>query len=354
MHDVAHTSTIIIVAAVLLFFALGVAILIIMDHKSKIQGSYRHDLFSISGKLRDHPLESFITPTILLGIITALVLSLLAYLGEKVGFSKVKEQPTLLVKLREERTAEKLRHFHNTPLEDKPLLGKKNVCFYCHGDYPHSKEPMIRTLMNMHTQFIGCMTCHNDPKKIKESTLSFDWLNYSGIEVKGKPFGTSKDEKTGYLSATDDYYSKIVTYTRQGGDKQLLEITEDSPEAKEFLEIRDKLSELDKEAIKKSFHKSVMPKGRFCSKCHTEEDKSYLPFRELGFSERRISDVTNLNIIGLVEKYKTFYMPNLLKTDKSLPSVKKMTGSNSKQTPTTDKMREDPRSWWKEQYDSKK
>lgn len=352
MHDVAHTSTIIIVAAVLLFFALGVAILIIMDHKSKIQGSYRHDLFSISGKRRDHPLESFITTTILLGIITALALSLLAYLGEKVGFSKVKEQPTLLVKLREERTAEKLRHFHNTPLEDKPLMGKKNVCFYCHGDYPHSKEPMIRTMMNMHTQFTGCMTCHNDSKKIKESTLSFEWLNYSGIEVKGKPFGTSKDPKTGYLAATDDYFSKVVAYTNKDGNKQLLEITEDDPRAVEFLEIRNKLSEIDKEAIKKSFHKNVMPKGRFCSRCHTDEEKSYLPFRKLGFSERRIRDVTSLNIIGLVEKYKTFYMPNLLKTGKSLPVAKDATGSDSKKAPTKDGMRKDPRSWWKEQYDS--
>lgn len=351
MHDVAHTSTVIIVAAVLLFFALGVAILIIMDHKSKLPGSYRHDLFSISGKRRDHPIESFITTTILLGIITALIFSLAAYIGEKVGIFKTEEQPTLLVKLREERTAEKLRHFHNTPLVDKPLMGKKNVCFYCHGDYPHSKEPMIRTLMNMHTQFIGCMTCHADPRKVKEDTLTFEWLNYSGIEVKGKPFGTSKDSTTGYLSATDDYYSKIVPYSEQGGNKRLLEITEDTPEAREFLEIRDKLSDIDKEAIKKSFHKLVMPKGRFCSRCHIAEGKSYLPFRQLGFSERRISDVTNLNIIGLVEKYKTFYMPNLLKSEKSLPSMKEMTGSEKIDSPATDKMRKDPRTWWKEQYD---
>jgi len=208
--------------------------------------------------------------------------------------------------------------------------------------------------MNMHTQFAGCMTCHTDPRKIKESTMSFEWLNYSGIAVKGKPFGTSKDPKTGYLAITDDYYSKIVAYTQKDNEKKLLEITEDSPEAKEFLAIRDKLSDLDKEAIKKSFHKIVMPKGRFCSRCHTEEQKSYLPFKKLGFSERRISDVTNLNIIGLVEKYKTFYMPNLLNAKKSLPSIKDMTGSDINNKAAKEKMRKDPRSWWKEQYDSNK
>ena len=353
MHDVAYTSPIIIVIAVLLFFGLGVAILIIMDHKSKLPGGYRHDLFSISGKRRDHPVESFLTTTILLGIIASLLFSLFAVLGDKLGITKVKEESSLLGKLREERTTEKLRHFHNAPLVNKVLLGKKSICFSCHGDYPHSKEPMIRTLMNMHTQFAGCMTCHNDPRKVKESTLSFEWLNYSGIEVKGKPFGLSKDEATGYLTTTDDYYSKIVAFTNENNEKKLLEITEDEKEAKEFLSIRDSLSDLDKEAIKKSFHKIVMPKGRFCSRCHTEEKKSYLPFRKLGFSDRRISDVTNLNIIGLVEKYKIFYMPNLLKAEKSLPSIKVMTGSDSKQKSTSDKMREDPRAWWKEQYDKK-
>lgn len=354
MHDVAHVSTVLIVAAVLLFFALGVAILIIMDHKSKLPGGYQHDLFSIGGKRRDHPVESFVTTTILLGIIVALLLSLFAVLGEKLGIFKQIDEPTMLVKLREERTTEKLRHFHNAPAIDKPLQGKKNVCFSCHGDYPHSKEPMIRTLMNMHTQFAGCLTCHNDPKKINEATLTFEWLNYSGIEVKGKPFGTSKDEQTGYIAKTDDYYSKIVAYSNDENGKTLLEITADSPHAKEFLAIRDKLTGVDKEAIKKSFHKIVMPKGRFCSRCHTSEEKSYLPFKQLGFSERRISDVTNLNIIGLVEKYKTFYMPKLLNSNESTLSTTEQADSDSQQKTSKDNMRKDPRTWWKEQYDSKK
>lgn len=354
MHEAVHMSPIIIIIAVLLFFGLGVAILIIMDHKSKLPGGYQHDWFSISGKRRDHPVESFLTTTILLCIILALVMSLLAVLGENLGLFKAKEEPTLLAKLREERTTEKLRHFHNSPVVDKTLLGKKNVCFYCHGDYPHSKEPMIRTLMNMHTQFIGCMTCHVDEKKIKETSLTFEWLNYSGIEVTGKPFGTSSDDKSGYLTQTDDHYSKIVVYTENNGEKKLLEITEDDHDARDFLAIRNKLTDKDREAIKKSFHRMVMPKGRFCSRCHAEEDKSYLPFRHLGFSERRISDVTNLNIIGLVEKYKEFYMPNLLPAFKSSGPSGTNTSSTKESRSSKDAMRKDPRTWWKEQYDSGK
>ena len=63
------------------------------------------------------------------------------------------------------------------------------------------------------------------------------------------------------------------------------------------------------------FHKLASPKGRECSLCHTKEKESYLPFRALGFSDQRIDDITNMNIIGIVEKYKKFYLPTLFKKD---------------------------------------
>lgn len=351
MHET-MTNTVLIVTAVLLFFGLGVAILIIMDHKARISGGFKHDLFTITGMRRDHPVEAFLTMTILLGIIGSLLLSVFAVATAKLGLFKEETPPELLVKLSEERVVERMRHFHNVPHQNYADLGKKNVCFQCHGDYPHSKEPMIRTLMNMHTQFIGCMTCHADPRKIPEESLSFEWLNFSGINTTGPHFGTDIDPKTGYLIETDDYHSKIVVYANTNGEKQLLEMPEDRPEVQEFLAIRDKLSSKDKEAIKKRFHKPVMPKGRFCTRCHATEKESYLPFKQLGFSEERINDLTNLNIIGLVQKYKKFYMPNLLNSDKNLPAVEKLTGSEKPPLMDTGDMKKDPRAWWKEMYDA--
>lgn len=79
MHEVAHISPTIIVIAVLLFFGLGIAIVIIMDHKSNLPAGYRNDLFSISGKRRDHPVESFVTTTILMGVIASLLFHCLPY-----------------------------------------------------------------------------------------------------------------------------------------------------------------------------------------------------------------------------------------------------------------------------------
>ena len=124
-------------------------------------------------------------------------------------------------------------------------------------------------------------------------------------------------------------------------------MTEDMPEVAEFLEIRAQLTEKDKEGLKKRFHKYVRPEGRECDRCHTEEDRSYLPFRRLGFSEERIQDITRSNIIGLVKKYKKFNFPDLLDgariedTRQGAPTTPKK----------PDKIKQDPRAWWRENYD---
>lgn len=350
MHGFENGSIIFIILTVLLFMFLGIAILVIIDHKAKIPGQFHDDPFSIMGLRRDHPVISFLTTIILFAIISSLIFELTVTLGEHFGLFIEKEQPKLLQDLKEQRVTERNRHFHNEPVEDLINLGRKPVCFSCHGDFPHSKERMIRTLLNMHTQFIGCMTCHNDPRKIDEKSLSFDWLNYSGIEVKGKPYGIDVDPGSGYLQETDDFYSKIVTYSNTGDGKALLEITETDPKAQEYLAIKDKLSDTDREAVKKQFHKTVSPKGRFCTRCHTSESESYLPFRKLGFSEQRVLDVTNLNIIGIVQKYRKFYLPNLFQKNLSLPRVESLVGSEK-----SDKVKEaveDPKAWWRRTFDS--
>lgn len=354
MHNLSTANVTLIVIAVLLFFFLGIAIMVIMDHKAKLPGGFTSNPFSVVGMHRDHPVIAFLTTIILFGIIGSLLLALIATVTGYFDLFKPAKPPELLSRLSEGRTAERLRHFHNAPAQDVTTLGAKNVCFICHGDFPHSKEPMIRTLLNMHTQFVGCMTCHADDRKVPEAMLTLRWLNFSGIKVSGKPFGTDVARDTGYLLPTDDVYSKIVPYARIDGQEKMLEVTMDDPEAREFAKIQHKLSDHDRDAVKKTFHRNVSPKGRFCTRCHTEEARSYVPFRELGFSERRVRDLTNLNFIGLMQKYKNFYMPSLMRSDKSLPSTDILTGSGRPAAKGGSDIRKDPRSWWKETYDAPK
>lgn len=346
MHQISPALITFIVLTVLLFVMLGIAMLVIIDHKAKIPGTFHNDPFSISGLRRGHPVISFLTTLILGSIILALLFELAVAMTELLGLPGDGEQPELLRELSEQRFTERMRHFHNEPEQDLITLGKKQVCFYCHGDFPHSKQRMVRTLLNMHTQFIGCLTCHTDPRKVPEENYRFAWLNYSGIDVKGPHFGTSINPDTGFLVDTDDYYSKIVIYAVEGDEKRLLEIPEQSPEVQEFLAVREQLSDQDKEALKKRFHAIVSPKGRFCSRCHAPEDESYLPFRALGFSDQRVNDVTNLNLVGIVDKYREFYLPKLFESDLSLPDSKTLVGEDHETTISNEEAAK-PRAWWR-------
>ena len=347
MHAISNQLITFIVLTVLLFILVGIVMLILIDHKSKIPGEFQHNPFSIIGVRREHPVLAFVTTFFLGAIIISLLLELGLVLGEHFGlFRQEAEKPELLKKISTQRFSERQRHFHNLPAENKVDLGKKPVCFQCHGDYPHSKKRMVRTLLNMHTQFVGCMTCHTDPRKVPEKNYTFRWLNYSGIEVNGPHFGTDVDPETGYLVETDDYYSKIVVYSSQNGTEELLEITEDNEDARDFLKIKDTLSDEDKEAVKKRFHSLVMAKGRFCTRCHTDEEKSYLPFRQLGFSDQRVNDVTNLNIVGIVEKYRDFYIPNLFNEQKSLPDKDVLVGDEQKHNAPKEELLKG-RAWWR-------
>lgn len=317
MDKVNDPQTFFIVLTVLLFMFLGIAILIVMDHKARLPGGFKGNPFSIRGLHRDHPYVAFLTTIILFGIIASLVFELTVAVMSRFNLFAEEQLPQIVQELKEQRFTEKKRHFHNEPSVDKITLGKKNVCFECHGDFPHSKQRMVRSLLNMHTQFIGCMTCHADPDKIAADELQFQWLNYSGISVKGKPFGTDIDPHSGSLILTDDYYSKIVVYNKTVDAGNLLEITEDRSDVQEFIKIKDTLSDHDRDAMKKRFHKDIKSKGRFCPACHSDEKKAFLPYRQLGFSDKRVSELTNLNISGLVSKYEKFYIPNLFETNKN-------------------------------------
>jgi hypothetical protein len=348
-HTVGVDSTF-IALAVVMFLLLAIAVLIIIDHKARIPGEIRQDLFGISGVRRNHPVWSWMVSS-QLWLVIALLLASSVY--SMIGHEEKPDAPKLVAKLDIERQKERIKHFHNLPKVDPLTLGKRPVCSSCHSDYPHSKRPMIRTLLNMHTQFVGCMTCHTDERKVPESSITLRWLNYSGIEVKGKPYGTDVDPASGFLLETDDYYSKIVAYTNLNGREALLEITEDAPEAQEFIKLRNQLSDQDMGAIKKAFHSQVSPVGRFCSRCHTGEKESYMPFRALGFSDKRISAVTNVNIVGIVQKYKEFYIPTIFLDDPSKSRQGTLFGQSEKAPePTLEEMKRDPRAWWRNSFDA--
>lgn len=346
MHQAVELNTFILVVAVLLFVFFAVAVLLIVDSRTRIQAGEARGLFAISGTRWDHPIWAWMVSMVLWSIIaTLLILGLRSIIMGLLPERKVEQG--LLDTLVKEQAVEQRRTFHNAPAPIEP--GEKAVCQYCHGDYPHAEKPMVRTLLNMHTQFIGCLTCHADPDKIPEEGLTFRWLNYSGIKVTGVPFGTDVDPATGGLIATDDYYSKIVLYRIKDGKEELLEVPASRPDAREFIPLRGKLTSAQQGAAKRRFHANVNKIGRFCARCHTSENESFLPLRELGFSQGRVDALTNLNIVGVVQKYREFYIPTIFKQGMSEKQQRELFG-REEHVPDRE-IKDNPRDWWRERYD---
>ena len=337
------------VLAVLLFVLVMIALLLIVDSKARIQSGLTTGAFSISGIRRNHPVWAWLISFMLWSILAFLLfMGMRSLVMGMMPTEKVAGEEGLMEILVQEEATEQLRVFHNASERIKP--GEGVVCSYCHGDYPHANQPMVRSLLNMHTQFVGCLTCHADTDKIPEEEMVFRWLNFSGIEVSGQPFGTDVDPATGRLIDTDDYYSKIVTYRMTSNGNELLEIPESRPDAREFINMRGELSRAQQGAAKRRFHANVNPQGRFCARCHVDEREAYLPLRRLGFSSERVDALTNLNIVGVVQKYREFYIPTIFKQSMSEDDERLLIGP---EVHIQRSIESSPRDWWRGQFDAR-
>ena len=204
---------------------------------------------------------------------------------------------------------EKHRHFHNVVEYPQLPENMRPVCYICHSDYPHSKNKKVRAMLNMHTQFFVCETCHIETKDGVD--VVYKWYNPYEPNPQGPFFGTSYDKETGNLSEVSDYFSKISPYLVKDDKHESAIQIQDSDLAQDYAKVKDQLTPEQRDNVKKKFHVNIKPKGHECKACHAR--KSILEFKKLGFTPNRTVDIQQLNITGLVTKYEKFYIPNLFK-----------------------------------------
>lgn len=212
------------------------------------------------------------------------------------------------------------RHFHRTVEYPQLTEGDRPVCFICHSDFPHSKNKKVRSLLNMHTQYFVCESCHI--KEISGTSLFYKWHNPFDENPTGPFLNTSYDPETGNLIEVEDKFSKITPFFIKGVRLESAIQSQDAPLAKDFVKVRDKLTPEQREGVKNKFHLNIKPKGHECKTCHSKQ--SILEFERLGFSENRIADLEQLNVKGMLTKYEIFYLPDLF----TEPEQKKTTEKN--------------------------
>lgn len=219
------------------------------------------------------------------------------------------QRSAILEEVRLQEEYEVHRHFHNIVEYPQPPENVRPVCYICHSDYPHSKNKKVRALLNMHTQFSVCETCHIEEKKGVD--IVYKWYSPFSDNPTGPFFGTSYDAETGNLVEVEDKYSKIAPYFKTDEKLESAIQMQDSALAKDYMKVRDQLTPEQRDNVKKKFHVNIKPKGHECKDCHSR--KGLLHFREMGFSANRTVDLEQLNITGMITKYEKFYIPNLFK-----------------------------------------
>ena len=250
-----------------------------------------------------------ITLSVLIAVIYQITFSphgpaVLVPIKEKIEETQKSE---ILEEVKKQEEYEIHRHFHNVVAYPQLPAKVQPVCYICHSDYPHSKNKKVRALLNMHTQFSVCETCHIEEKK--GATVAYRWYNPFNENPKGPFFGTSYDPETGNLMEVEDLFSKIAPYFMVGGNIEVALQMQDSDLAKDYMNVRDELTPEQRDNVKKKFHVNIKAKGHECKDCHSR--KGLLDFRALGFESNRTVDLEQLNITGMITKYEKFYIPNL-------------------------------------------
>jgi len=197
-------------------------------------------------------------------------------------------------------------HFHKIVEEQASVIENESVCFLCHTTLPHHKHKKIRALMNMHTFFMTCETCHIKNEDNKD--LQYQWLDPPGTDLSLGHYGTSYHPLSGSLLRVN-LQSRITPFEEKNGERKFLIENKDSPLAQDYLRVKDTLSEQEKDFVKKNFHKNIKPVGYDCKECHRAKGK--LDLEGLGFSEKRRLDLENLSVSGMMTRYETFYLPEL-------------------------------------------
>ena len=193
-----------------------------------------------------------------------------------------------------------------------------SICVRCHGTVPHDESKEVRSFLNMHSFYLGCETCHIHPQE-NEPPFEFRWYSKVTGEPVENPLKLVKIENL--YTKLADYEKKYVVYGDYGAKISPGEFTEGKFEflkrgnmldyVEEYLKNEKQYGTVQKSKAKKIIHKSINEKARECDGCHNNENQ-YIPFAELGYPPRRVEELTETAVVGMINKYKEFWIPNIL------------------------------------------
>ena len=187
-------------------------------------------------------------------------------------------------------------HFHMIDEYISQQESMAPLCLTCHGTYPHSKEKKVRALLNFHTGFIACAVCHARQEPGTKDIV-FSWVERETGEIVNQVQGEY-----------GKYPAKIFPVQIGPQDQKKIFRPVEKKAAQQYLKIKDKFNPDQAALAKIKLHEHISAKPVFCSDCHQKD--GYLNFIELGFPLKRVNHLNSTEVVGLIEKYKTSYLPS--------------------------------------------
>ncbi|MDH5444029.1 MAG: hypothetical protein OEY52_00645 [Gammaproteobacteria bacterium] len=193
-----------------------------------------------------------------------------------------------------------------------------STCVRCHGNVPHDESKEIRSFLNMHTFYLACETCHSQPAK-GDKQWKFSWYDKTTGQKVSNPQAlldieksyTSDDEKWQY-PIFGNYGAKITPTMTKNNEQRLLHGKKEMDFVVRYLNDQKNLESAQKSQMKKVIHRKVSKQPVECKTCHKRGKTKYIPFETLGYPPMRIDELTDLAVVGMIQKYKKFYLPNFL------------------------------------------
>ncbi len=193
-----------------------------------------------------------------------------------------------------------------------------SVCVRCHGNVPHDKSKEVRSFLNMHAFYLACETCHALPEE-EQGSWRFSWYDKDTGLPTDNPRALVEIEDT-FLKAENareypiygNYGAKVAPGIFKNDQFEFLHGPKDMVFVERFIAEQDLLKAEQKSQMKRVIHKKVSKKPMQCEGCHTEDD-AYLPLAQLGYPPSRLGELTATAAVGMINKYKEFYIPDFLK-----------------------------------------
>jgi cytochrome b subunit of formate dehydrogenase len=196
------------------------------------------------------------------------------------------------------------RYFHNVEEGFELSVARPSPCLSCHGTYTHSRSQDVRSMLNMHTYFLACETCHLRKEELTV-TPGFRWFDNRTDEVVEKLEGER-----------GVYGARLVPVIPAGdGGVRRLDLPFDEEFAGRYLKAAGQAAPDGSPGGKVPLERWLSRRPVQCKECH--EKDGYLDFTRIGYSAVRAADLCNTEAAGMIEKYRQrqFFFPSMFDVD---------------------------------------